>query len=67
MLQFLKRNKLIILGSILGAIAGYFYWLYIGCSTNSCPITASPINSSIWGGILGGFLFSSFKKYKQNK
>ena len=39
---------------------GYLYWRYVGCTTGTCPITSSPVNSSIWGAAMGGLLLSSF-------
>ena len=36
------------------------YWRYVGCTTGTCPITSSPVNSSIWGAAMGGLLLSSF-------
>lgn len=29
-------------------------------TTGTCPITSSPVNSSIWGAAMGGLLLSSF-------
>lgn len=52
----LKKYWPVLLGVALGAIAGYLYWRYVGCTTGSCPITSSPINSSLWGAVMGGLL-----------
>ena len=41
-------------------VGGYLYWRYVGCTTGTCPITSSPVNSSIWGAAMGGLLLSSF-------
>ena len=50
---------------------GYLYWRYVGCTTGTCPITSSPVNSSIWGAAMGGLLLSSFmpehKKIKKEE
>ncbi|WP_455669660.1 DUF6132 family protein [Phocaeicola sp.] len=59
--EFLKRHGLTMLGILVGLVGGYLYWRYVGCSTGTCPITSSPLNSSIWGAAMGGLLFSSFK------
>ena len=59
---FFKRHWLTLLGIALGAAGGFLYWNFIGCTTGTCPITSSPINSSVWGAIIGGLLFSSFQK-----
>jgi len=57
---------LILLGVVIGALGGYLYWLYIGCSSGSCPITSSPLFSSLWGAVMGGLLFSIFKKEEKS-
>lgn len=36
-----------------GAVLGYSYYYFIGCSTGACPITASPVSSTIYGLIIG--------------
>lgn len=63
--SFLKNNAITILGIVLGLAGGYLYWMYIGCSSGSCPITSSPLTSSLWGGTMGGLLFSMFKSNKK--
>lgn len=63
MKSFIVKNILAIIGAILGILGGYLYWRYVGCQSG-CPITSSPINSSIWGGVMGGLLFSIFPKKK---
>ncbi|TWJ13582.1 hypothetical protein JN06_01833 [Bacteroides zoogleoformans] len=60
--SMLKKYRPTLLGVLLGVLAGYLYWRFIGCSTGSCPITSSPIYSSIWGGLLGGLSFNAFQK-----
>ncbi|WP_455674214.1 DUF6132 family protein [Phocaeicola sp.] len=63
--EFFRKYGWIISGIMLGAIGGYLYWRFVGCTTGSCPITSSPINTSIWGAAMGGLLLSSFKQDKQ--
>jgi len=57
---------LVLLGVVIGALGGYLYWLYIGCSSGSCPITSSPLLSSMWGAVMGGLLFSIFKREEKS-
>ncbi|MPL99743.1 hypothetical protein SDC9_45964 [bioreactor metagenome] len=42
------------IGAIIGAAVGYFI-LYraIGCSSGTCPITANPYSSTIYGMVIG--------------
>ncbi|SCY75487.1 hypothetical protein SAMN02927916_3207 [Flavobacterium anhuiense] len=56
---------LAIIGIIVGAVAGYLYWKFVGCSSGSCAITSSPMNSTLYGALMGGLLFSIFKKERQ--
>ena len=65
MKTWLKQYGLLALGLLAGALGGYLYWRYVGCSTGSCPITASPWGSTVWGAAIGGLLLSSFKKEKK--
>ena len=65
MKTWLKQYGLLALGLLAGAVGGYLYWRYVGCSTGSCPITASPWGSTVWGAAIGGLLLSSFKKEKK--
>jgi hypothetical protein len=51
----------------LGAAAGYAYWFYIGCNSGSCAITSSPVNSSIYGAVMGGLFLNMFTKEKSEK
>lgn len=64
MTVFVQKYKLEILGLVLGALAGYLYWKYIGCASGTCMITSKPLNSSLYGAIMGYLVFSMFKKEK---
>lgn len=48
------------IGIIVGLIAGYTYYHYIGCASGSCAITSKPLNSTLYGGLMGGLLFNMF-------
>ena len=63
-MTFLLKHKLIILGIVAGAIGGYLYYHFIGCSSGTCAITSKPINSTLYGAVMGGLFFNLFKKEK---
>ncbi len=63
--NLLKREWLIIAGGITGAVGGYLYWYFIGCNSGTCPITSNPLNSTLYGIVLGGLIFSLFRKGRQ--
>lgn len=58
----MKKKAYIItgIGVVLGLIAGYTYYLYVGCASGTCAITSKPLNSTLYGGLMGGLLFNMF-------
>lgn len=56
--SFLQHNLGMFFFVILGLIAGFLYYKYVGCVFGTCPITANPIMSVLYGGILGGLFHS---------
>jgi hypothetical protein len=62
MKKWLNNNKLYLIGSLLGAIGGYLYWQQIGCITGTCAITSKPLNSTLYGAMMGALLLGMFKK-----
>ena len=62
---FLKY-KLTILGMVIGAVGGYLYYHYIGCASGTCLITSKPVNSTLYGALMGGLLANVFQKKQNN-
>ncbi|MFY8024830.1 MAG: DUF6132 family protein [Sediminibacterium sp.] len=62
MKKWLNNNKLYLIGSLIGAIGGYFYWQQIGCISGTCAITSKPLNSTLYGAMMGALLLGMFKK-----
>jgi len=62
MKKWFKNNALYLVGAAVGALAGYIYWQQIGCSSGTCMITSRPINSTLYGVLMGALLFGIFKK-----
>ena len=58
----LLKHKWIFAGILAGAVGGYLYFYFVGCSSGNCIITSNPLNSSAYGALMGGLLVSSFKK-----
>lgn len=47
------------LGILIGGLAGFLFYYFVGCRTGSCAITSNPYNSVIAGSILGLFVTNS--------
>ena len=60
--NWIQKNILGIIGVVIGAIAGFAYWKFIGCNSGTCMITSKPLNSTLYGSLMGYLLFSIFKK-----
>jgi len=56
---FNKMVLRIIIGIIIGGVAGFLYYKLVGCRSGSCPITSNPLSSIIFGAIFGGLIASS--------
>jgi hypothetical protein len=50
------------IGVVVGAIAGYLYYFYVGCASGTCAITSKPLNSTLYGALMGGLIFNMFIK-----
>ena len=59
-MELISKHKLTILGVIAGAIGGFLYYHFVGCASGTCAITSKPLNSTLYGALMGGLLFSSF-------
>ena len=60
----LNKYKLDLIGIAIGAIAGFMYWKLVGCASGTCMITSKPLNSSLYGALMGFLVMGMFKKEK---
>ena len=56
------KNRDYFYGAVLGGIAGYFYWKFVGCSSGTCMISSKPLNSIVYFAVSGMLITSVFKK-----
>jgi len=54
-----KRIMKIVLGIVIGGLAGYLYYYFIGCD-GTCPISSNPWRSILYGSVVGTLLGSTF-------
>jgi len=65
MTALIKKYKLDLIGITLGTLVGFLYWKLVGCSSGTCMITSKPINSSLYGALMGYLIAGMFKKNPQ--
>ena len=65
----MNKKEIIItsIGVVVGLISGYAYYHYIGCVSGTCSITSKPLNSTLYGGLMGGLLFNLFATSPKKK
>lgn len=60
-MAFILRHKLTLIGIFAGALTGYLYYYYVGCSNGTCAITSRPLNSTLYGAMMGGLFLNMFQ------
>ena len=60
----ITKYKTHAIGAVLGTMAGWSYWYFVGCSTGSCAITSNPVSSTFYGAFMGGLIGSMFGRNK---
>ncbi len=56
------KYKRELIGAGIGSVVGFLYWFFVGCESGSCAITSSPLNSAVYGAIMGALLAGIFEK-----
>ncbi|RMD51000.1 MAG: hypothetical protein D6830_01375 [Ignavibacteria bacterium] len=63
-MEFIKKYRYIF-STVLGGIAGYAYYHFIGCN-GGCLITGNPYISTVYGSVLGLLIGFPTKKRKED-
>lgn len=49
----------IVFGVVVGALVGFLYYRFIGCSSGTCKIASNPYLSTVYWALIGGFVASA--------
>ena len=66
-MEFLLKYRFKILFVTLGAIGGFLYWRFVGCTSGTCPITSNWYTSVPYGMLFGWLISDLFKSNKKNE
>lgn len=61
------KYKYLLIGIVLGAVAGYAYYFFVGCESGTCRITSRPLNSTLYGAVMGGLLAGFRTNHSNNQ
>lgn len=50
------------IGIVIGALAGFGYYHFVGCTSCTCAITSKPLNATLYGAVMGGLVFNMSMK-----
>lgn len=68
-MKIIKEKRIAIILLVVGAISGFFYWKFVGCSSGTCVIKSVWYWSTLWGAavgyLLGDFINDLFLKRKK--
>ena len=53
---WILSKKIAILTTLLGAIAGWLYWNFVGCDSGTCAITSVWYRTVAYGALMGWFV-----------
>ena len=60
--DFIAKHQFKIVGILIGGLLWFAYYHFIGCNSGTCAITSKPLNSTIYGMVMGYLMFSVFQK-----
>ena len=60
MREKLKKQRKPVLFTVGGALAGLIYYYFAGCASGSCPLTAHPLVTMAYMGLVGWLLSGAF-------
>jgi len=53
--------------ALVGAILGFAYWRFIGCTSGTCPLTSDWHTTTLFGGLIGIFASPANRKSRLKK
>jgi hypothetical protein len=58
--EFLRSRNFLkpFIGILVGGLAGFLYYYFIGCTSGTCPITSNPYSTMFFGGFAGYMITS---------
>lgn len=62
MKKWMNKHRISLIAILFGALAGYFYYAFVGCKSGNCFIVSRPYIIIPYGALLAFLLVGSFNK-----
>ncbi len=71
MKEFIKKHIISVILSVAGAVGGFLYWKFVGCTSGTCIIKSvwylSTLYGLVLGWVLGGVAEDIILKFRKEK
>ena len=68
--SYFKTKRLQIIFLLVGAIGGFLYWRFVGCTSGTCAIKSVWYWTTLWGAavgyLIGDFISDIINRKKKN-
>jgi len=65
-METIRKKRIALSFLVLGAIGGFLYWRFVGCTSGTCAIKSVWYWSTLWGAAVG-YLVGDFISYLLEK
>ncbi len=70
-METIRKKRIALSFLVLGAIGGFLYWRFVGCTSGTCAIKSVWYWSTLWGAavgyLVGDFISDLLEKRKKRK
>lgn len=70
-METIRKKRIALTFLVLGAIGGFLYWRFVGCTSGTCAIKSVWYWSTLWGAavgyLVGDFISDLLEKRKKRK
>ena len=70
-METIRKKRIALSFLVLGAIGGFLYWRFVGCTSGTCAIKSVWYWSTLWGAavgyLVGDFISDLLDKRKKRK
>lgn len=70
-METIRKKRISLIFLVIGAIGGFLYWKFVGCTSGTCAIKSVWYWSTLWGAavgyLVGDFITDLLNKRKEKQ